>query len=277
MAAAPDSAAAAPGDPTFGSKTLWTLFPAGEVFPVYVADPHRPANSMLFRWYTRKVIPVTTTRRTGLAAGGRFGLLRIDAAGPSRRSWQVSFDAGVDALFDSDYSNDAIGWDGNYGFTVTTGSKGPWSMKVGILHVSAHVGDEYEDRLNRKRIDYTREEIAVGVAWRPHPRLRIYGETGVAYQLLNVQQEPWRLQQGVEYETPMRVFGGRFAWYGAADLQAMQERKWRVDPVIQGGLVTRSGGRTYHLFMEYYNGRPPVTDFFATTESSITTGVRIDL
>ena len=263
-------------DPTFGSRTVVTLFPAGDAFPVYVADPHRPSNAMLSRFYAQKGIQATTTRRTGLAAGGRFGLIRVDTGGPQQRSWQLSLDAGLDGLFDSDNSDDVIGWDGNYGLTLTTASKGPWSLKVGVLHVSAHVGDEYEDRMHRKRIDYTREEVAVGLGWRPASRWRIYAETGRAYQLLNPLQAVWRVQQGFEYESAMRLWAGRFAWYGAADLQAMEERKWRLDPAIQGGIVTKSGGRTYRILIEYYNGRPTVTEFFNTTETSVTIGLRID-
>jgi uncharacterized protein DUF1207 len=263
-------------DPTFGSRTVVALFPAGDVFPVYVADPHRPSNAMLFRFYTHKQIPITTTRRTGLSAGGRFGMLRIDTGGPQRRSLQVSLDAGVDALFDTEYSDDAIGWDGNYGLTVTTASSGPWSLKVGVLHTSAHVGDEYEDRMHRKRLDYTREEVAIGVGWRPAARLRVYGETAHAYEMLNALQAPWRVQQGLEYETRPGLWGGRFAWFGAADLQSMQERNWRIDSALQAGIVTRSAGHTYRMLVEYYNGRPTVTEFFNTTETSITFGIRIE-
>ena len=32
------------------------------------------------------------------------------------------------------------------------------------------------------------------------------------------------------------------AWFGAVDLSALQERDWRLDTALQGGLVTRSTG-----------------------------------
>jgi uncharacterized protein DUF1207 len=145
-----------------------------------------------------------------------------------------------------------------------------------VLHTSAHVGDEYEDRMHRKRLDYTREEVAIGVGWRPAARLRVYGETAHAYEMLNALQAPWRVQQGLEYETRPGLWGGRFAWFGAADLQSMQERNWRIDSALQAGIVTRSAGHTYRMLVEYYNGRPTVTEFFNTTETSITFGIRIE-
>jgi hypothetical protein len=264
-------------DPTFGSGTTVTFFPATDVFPVYVADPQRPTNAMLFNFYARKEIPLTAARRTGLAAGGRFGFLRIVSDGPQQRSFQVSMDAGLDALFDTQYSNEAIGWDGNYGLTFTTASKGPWSFKASLLHVSAHVGDEYEARLHLKRLEYTREEFAFAVGWRPAPRWRVYGEAARAYQLLNATQEPWRVQHGLEYETASGPWRGRFKWYGAADLQAMQERGWSLDTAIQAGVVARSGGRSNRIFLQYYRGRPTISEFFKLTEITVTTGLKIDL
>src|SRR5262245_47836932 len=71
---------------TLDSGAQITLFPAGDPFPVYVADPHRPANAMLCRTQITKSIPDTSTRRTALSAGGRFGMLRFDTA--EKRSWQ---------------------------------------------------------------------------------------------------------------------------------------------------------------------------------------------
>jgi len=272
-----DDGASRPRDPmwTLASGTRVTLFPSGDLFPAYVADPQRPANAMLVRVQQRRGIPDTSVRRTALSAGGRFGFLRIDGRGPNRRSWQVSFEAGIDALFGTTHSDEALGWDGNYGITATTASDGPWSVKLAFLHLSAHLGDEYEERMQRARIDYTREEVAVGIAWRPSSRWRAYAETARAYSMLDAAQAPWRVQHGLEYETG-RFWGGRFAAYGATDCGAMQERRWRIDRAIEGGLVTRLAGRTYRLLMQYHDGRPPVAEFFHVSESALTWGLRID-
>ncbi len=255
-----------------GSKV--SLFPAGDIFPVYVADPHRPANLISTRLTTAPGIPGTTRRRTGLSGGGRFGILRFDTA--AHRSWQVSIEGGIDAMFDSRYSDQAIGWDGNYGLTITTASRGPWSSKVAILHVSAHVGDEYEDRMNRLRINYTREELAVGIGWSPAARRRVYAEVGRAYAMLNRSQAPWRLQAGTEVESSPALLGGHFAWYGATDVQSTQERNWRIDTAFEGGIVTRSGSRASRLLIQQSHGRPMASEFFANTETVLTFALRID-
>ena len=276
----PDDRDDTPRQPTWtlASGAGVSLVPAGDVFPAYVADPHHPTNALLFRFYASKEIPATTTRRTELSGGGRFGMLRVDTAGGAGdrgRSFQVSLDAGLDALFDSAYSDDVVGWDGHYGLTFTTADRGPWAFKLALLHTSAHVGDEYAQRMHHTRIDYTREEVAIGASWRSGPRWRIYGETGIAYMMKIAVQERWRAQTGVEYES-RPVWGDRFAWYGAADVSAMQERDWRVDRTLQGGVVARSHGHTYRMMGEYSKGRPPVAEFFTATESSVTIGLRIE-
>lgn len=259
------------------SGSRFELFPAGDVFPVFVADPHRPTNSIQNGFYPDPEIPATQSPRTLLSAGGRFGMLRFESADLTRRSWQISIEAGLDAVFDSQNRLDAIGWDGNYGLTVTTASAGRLAWKVAVLHVSAHIGDEYQDRVGGRRINYTRQEVAVGAAWRFSPRLRVYSEVGVAYTQRNEEQEPWRLQLGLEHESRPRVWGGRFATYVAADFSSMQERLWRLDTTLQGGLVTRSNGRTMRLFLELHDGRPTVGEFFRFSETIITIGFRIDL
>jgi hypothetical protein len=262
---------------THSSGTTFRLFPSGDVYPVYVADPHRATNTITALVLPRVRIEQTSTPRIGLGAGGRFGMLRIDSGTPGGRSWQVSVEAGLDAVFDSDHKQDAIGWDGNYGLTVTTASAWPFAFKFAVLHQSSHLGDEYSVRTGRARLNYTREEFAVGVSWRMARHWRAYGETGVAYVGRSEGQEPWRAQGGLEYESRPIVFGGRFAWYGAAEFSGREERGWRLDSAVRGGIMTRTDGRTYRIGMGWTDGAPPLGEFFQTTEGWFTFGLWIDL
>jgi hypothetical protein len=261
---------------TLGSgRTIW-LFPVGDVYTVNIADPHRPMNAVMAHFYTRTAIYDSTDVRTGLAAGGRFGILRIDPAESGGRSWQVSVDAGLNAQFDSNNKLDNVGWDGNYGLTLTT-SSGPLGFKLAILHDSAHVGDEYAERTGRTRLDYTREEVIVGLSVRPANGWRLYGEGGYGYYLLTEEQRPWRTQGGLEYTTPLALVGGRFAWYAAVDFSGTEERGWRLDTAVQTGLTTTSGGRRWRVGVEYVDGRGPLGEFFQDSEAWFTLGIWIDL
>jgi len=254
------------------------LFPAGEVFPVYAADPHRPTNQVAIGFYSRTRIPDSSSPRTTLSGGGRFGVLRIDSKSTGGRSWQISLDAGLDGVFDSQYKNDGIGWDGNYGLTVTTArNTSPFAFKVAVMHLSAHLGDEYEERTGLPRVNYTREELAIAMSWQPRKSTRVYGELGVAYRMRSEEQERMRWQMGGEYERPPTVFGGRMAWYSAIDMSLLAERDWRLDTSIQGGLVTRNKGRTYRMYTQWYDGRPTMGQFTQCSEAALSFGFKVDL
>ena len=160
---------------------------------------------------------------------------------------------------------------------TTSAGPSPFGIKFALLHCSAHIGDEYEDRTGKGRINYTREEFAVGLSWQPRPSIRTYGEAGVAYKTRSENQEPWRAQAGVEYEKRPTLFGGRMAWYTAADFSALQERGWRLDTALEGGIVTRNGGRAYRVFLQWYDGRPTVAQFTQYPETSFALGLKIDL
>jgi hypothetical protein len=122
---------------TAGSGTTLTLFPSGDLYRVYIADPHRPTNAIIEMIYQDSTIASASSPRVGLAAGGRFGILRIAPAAGSARSWQVSLIGGLDAFFDSQRRLDAVGWDGNYGITVTTSTPGRLALKVAVLPVGS--------------------------------------------------------------------------------------------------------------------------------------------
>jgi opacity protein-like surface antigen len=254
-----------------------TAFPSGDIYSVYVADPHRPSNSVAESFTVGGGIPETRSPLTQVATGGRFGMVRFGPAAPGGRAWQISVEAGFDALFDSQNKLDVVGWDGNYGLTVTTASSSPLAWKFGLTHVSSHIGDEYLMRTGRERLNYTREELNVGAAWRWSPQWRAYSEAGVAYFRGDDALKPWRLQGGVEWDSGLGPCGRRFACYAAADLSSMQERDWRRDVTAAIGIVVQSVGRTSRIFLEWHDGRPTANEFYTDTVKTLSLGLRMDL
>jgi hypothetical protein len=262
---------------TLDGGTALTLFPPADLYPPYTADPHQPTTAIAELFYTAVRIAHTSSPRTGLTAGGRFGILRIDPPAADGRAWQASITGALHALFDSQRRNDAIGWEGTYGFALTTASAAPLALKVALQHMSSHLGDEYVERTGRTRINYDRGEVAFGGSVRLSRGWRTYVEAGVGYVNRAEGQEPWRGQAGVEYESRAMLWGGRFAWYGATNVAAMQERAWRVDTAVQGGLLTRAHGRIYRIAAGFTEGRPTVGEFFQHSERWFTVGFYIDL
>jgi hypothetical protein len=134
------------------------------------------------------------------------------------------------------------------------------------------------ERTGRKRIGYTRQELAGGISWFPAERWRLYAETGRSLSMSNRQlQDPWRWQLGVEYESAPSFWRRRAAWYAAVDAQTMQERNWRIDVSLQSGFVVKSAGRTWRIGAAWYNGRPMIGEFFQYTERYLSVGLWIDI
>jgi hypothetical protein len=145
------------------------------------------------------------------------------------------------------------------------------------MHLSAHLGDEYQDRTGRRRLNYTREEFALGTAWRLGLRSRAYGEIGIAYITRSEIQEPLRVETGFEHEWAPRFLRHQFAWYAAADFSSLQERGWRLDTSLEGGLVTWANSRAYRVGIGYLNGRPTLGEFSQASESIVSLFLKIDM
>lgn len=255
-----------------------TYFPSGNLYPQYAADVHRIGFGLQWLNFTDTQIPDSGDTRIGIRAGGRFGIIRLSPEGQGGRAWQFDVEGGFNAQFDADHSLDNIGWDGRYGLSVATAKTGRLAFKFGVLHDSSHVGDEYMERTGRTRIGYTRHELAAGVSWHPFGRFRTYAEGAWGYELSNEElQEPGRGQFGIEYESPPLLWDSRMGWYAAADFSAMEERDWRLDYSVQVGHVIHAQGRTWRFGAEWYQGRPPIGEFFQYTEQYLGLGLTIDL
>jgi hypothetical protein len=259
-------------------KTL-RLLPRGDLYKPYIADPHRVNFSAQVLGMIHNDIDSAGDLRIGLKAGGRFGILRRHPNDHPELGWQVSFEAGLDAQFDIENSQDNIGWDGNLGWYLTAATEKGWSYKLAALHTSSHIGDEYIEDTGRKRINYTRREIALGISKQFNAYYRAYGEAGLGYDPGNEDlQEPGRLQAGFEFEHSLKsVWGNLLGWYAALDLSSMEERDWKVDAAVQTGLSLPVKERMHRVGIEVYRGRPPLGEFFQDTEMQITFGIWVDI
>lgn len=237
------------------------MFPSSNLYPAYLADPRQPEFGVTLLGFPDPNIPDSGDRRVGLKLGGRFGLVRIGG-------WQADIEAGFTGQFDIEHSLDNIGWDGTYGFLVSTAFENGVSVQLGTKHISSHVGDEYAERTGRERIEYTREELAAGAAWSIDDRWRTYGEIGWGYQPKDeIGQEPGRLQIGFEHEVPLR---DRLGWYAALDLQAFEERSWQLDPTLQVGILV---DRRWRAGIAVHDGAVPIGEYYQVDETYIALGL----
>ena len=124
------------------------------------------------------------------------------------------------------FKNDAIGLDGNYGLTFTTTTDGiaatdsRWPCCT-FRRISA---TSPQERTGVKRINYTREELALGLSWKFRPRWRTYAEVGIAYR--HSQRRPGSLALAGE------------AWSSEAKDSVVR----RPHGLVWGGGLLRDGG-----------------------------------
>jgi hypothetical protein len=242
----------------------WWIAPPAEFYPYYIADPRRSQSALLLVGILSSEIPDSEGPRFATRLGGRFPLLRAHPESRPDLGWQIDFEAGFFAHFDIDYSLDNIGWDGLYGLTLSWKPKPGLAFRVGRLHDSAHVGDEYAERVGRERIGYTREEYVLGTSLKTAEVWHVYGEVGYAANELDDFQEPLRIQAGVERVGRRHFLDGRMRIYWATDLAATEERDWRITVTAQLGVMMPSGlGTTrYRFALEYGHGRSALGEFF---------------
>ena len=258
-----------------GSEVVF--FPSEALYAPYLADPNRIAFALRVLHYTRTEIPHSGAKRFYLKSGGQFGLVRIQPRGAADLGWQLNLEAGFVSQFDIEEKLDNIGWDGRYGFVVTTAQSKNLSMRFGYLHDSSHVGDEYAERNGRLRIGYTREELAAGISWLSDKGWRTYAEYAHGVVLRSENQKAGRAQVGIEWQPPKPGTRPYRGWYAAADLSAMQERDWKIDVGLQTGYRIDTRGKTWRFGVDWYSGRPPIGEFFQYTESYLGFGLWVDI
>jgi hypothetical protein len=286
QAGQPAAAADEPGsrtadDRSFGVAGGWRgrLVPGSDLYPGYMADPLRPTLATQYLHVIGSEIPDTGDSRFLHHLGGRFGLLRLFPDARPDAGFQLDIQAAYIGMFDNDNSQDNIGWDGVYGVLLTWARGPEQALKFGMQHDSSHLGDEYVERTGRSRIDYTREEVVLGISRRLVSNLRVYGEGAYGYVLGNPEfQDPWRLQGGFEIEDGDRLWGGRLGWFAAADLTTYEENDWNVNLSIQVGLIVPGKGAAPVLRFggAYYNGRSILGEFSQFDEETVSLGLWVD-
>lgn len=269
--------AVAADEPEPRSHSVW-LAPPGDLYRVYVADPRRSQSALLIMSLPSSEIEQAGDLRFGVRLGGRFGLVRFHPPDDPTRGLQLDFEAGFFGQFDLDSSQDNIGWDGLYGLTASWRWSERLAVRLGRLHDSAHVGDEYAEDTGRTRIGYTREEWIAGGSWRLNQAWRLYTEVGWDPAPRPFQRS-WRAQLGGEWVGEQRWWNGWLRPYAAADLQLWEERDWQPGGTLQLGVILPTGRGTsrFRLALEAGTGRSALGEFSFDDETWIALGWYFDL
>lgn len=257
---------------TYPASPFWTwqIAPDGIIYKSYLAGGREPR--MGSQWFHERNLGWLWDS----TLGGRVGLIRYgttDAAWPE--GWQLDFEGAAFARLDLENDRDLVSVDFRFGAPLTF-RDGPWEWKFAYYHLCSHMGDEYIERYpNTDRLNFVRDALVVGLAFRPHPDLRLYVEAGYA-PWVDGGSEPWEFQYGVDY-SPMAPSGFRGAPFLAVNGRIREEVDFGGNFTAQAGWQWR--GETGNLFRfgaHYFNGMSDYYQFFRTFEEHIGLGLWYD-
>lgn len=233
-------------------------FPDTLIYRNYLADPVSPRSG------SKLMIPVHADGRLKLenSIGSQRTIWR--SADPTETcSIDIGGEGAVFSQFDLSTDWDLDAADYRFGFPVGFRA-GRVSGKVHVWHLTSHMGDEYIERTGENRVEYHKNEVAVGVAYDVAPDARIYFDAGYGFLIMHDEAKPWRFQAGAEWAGDV-FWQGPPKTYLATDVKWRHDTGWRIDIALQAGiwLVQEESSSTAGLrvLLEYFRGMSSQTQF----------------
>ena len=154
---------------------------------------------------------------------------------------------------------------------------GAWTFTIEAYHESSHLGDEYEDRFDAKRVDWTREVVGAWVSYRAGP----WRLTGSGSYALRDELELRRAggSVGLDFRPSRGPRSGAIQPVGGIYLDASAATNWRMSGSVKAGMAHRSspGGREIGLAFIAHDGLSTQRQFFREESRYIGVEVRFDL
>jgi len=247
--------AAAPGE------QLPMILPQSHLFQPLLADPRWPHFSASFQRYIDNDL-LRNVASTNF--GESIGLYRF--GGPLQSTIQLGIQAGVFSIFDLDsQSFDLINADYMVGIPLTL-KKGNLSNMTRVFHQSSHLGDEYLLRgQSDERINLSYESVNSMFSYHLPAGFRIYAGGGYIFHEDPSGLDPWSVQTGLEFRSPMVWLKGALRPVFGVDVQNRQESNWDADVSARAGIQFENPdflSRKLQLLFEYYNGKSPNGQFY---------------
>jgi len=174
-----------------------------------------------------------------------------------------------------DSTRSMVSTDFRIGFPITH-REGPWEFKFGYYHLSSHLGDLYMlANPNVERLNYVREQLVLGVAYRPIPDVRFYSEANWAFHVDGGAQ-PWEFQFGIDY-SPTQPNGCYGAPFAAVNSKLCEDLNYSGNFTLEAGWQWRGPtGHTLRTGLEYFDGYSFQRQFYNRFEQFLGAGAWYD-
>ena len=160
----------------------------------------------------------------------------------------------------------------------TTAELGRWSLTAEVLHESSHLGDEYRDRFDATRLDWTREVAAAWVSY----STGLWRVTGNASYMLIDELDLDR--PGAAFAVDYRgrghgqVLGAEVRPVGGVYFDAWAATAWRVSTSARLGVaLTAPKGREIGFSVVAHTGLSTQRQFYRQESRYLGGEVRFDL
>ena len=153
---------------------------------------------------------------------------------------------------------------------------GRWALTLEAYHESSHLGDEYEDRFDAKRVDWTREVVGAWVSYSRGP-WRLSGSGSYALR------DELRLSRagasfGVDFRPPLGSRRGAVRPVGGIYVDASGATRWRVSSSLKAGVALGApGSREIGFALIAHDGLSTQRQFFREESRYVGLEVRFDL
>ena len=154
---------------------------------------------------------------------------------------------------------------------------GAWAFTLEAYHESSHLGDEYEDRFDAKRVDWTREVLGAWVSYGTGSWRFIGSGSYALRDELRLSRAGGSL--GVDFRPPRNGDGGSVRPVGGIYLDANAATNWRVSGSLKAGVALQAspGGREIGLAIIAHDGLSTQRQFFREESRYVGVEVRFDL
>jgi hypothetical protein len=248
----------------------WQVLPEGLMYPAYLAGGRE--SRIGSNWVYE--------RRQGwlwdMSVGGHVGLLRRGSSGAIMpQGWQLDIEGAAFPRLDPEDHRNLVSADFRVGVPLTVRS-GRWEGKLAYYHLSSHLGDEYMATHNTlDRINYSRDAFVLGVAFRPRPSVRFYGEAGWAFYT-DGGSRPWEFQFGIDCSSPFPTTAMGLPFF-AINGRIRQEVDYGGNMTVEAGWQWRGrSGKLMRIGLHYFNGMSDQAQFFRQFESQLGMGAWLD-
>ncbi|MGD0897274.1 MAG: DUF1207 domain-containing protein, partial [Thermoguttaceae bacterium] len=206
--------------------------------------------------------------------GGHVGLIRYGTQDPLwPEGWQLDLDGA--AFPRLDWDRNLVSCDYRLGVPLTV-REGPWEGKFGYYHLCAHLSDEFVlTHPDVARLNYVRDALVLGIAYRPIPDVRIYGEANWAFHT-DGGARPWEFQFGAEL-SPAEPTGFYGAPFLAINGGLRQDVGYGGNVTAEAGWQWRGAtGRLARIGLQYFNGYSDQRQFYRSYEELLGLGIWYD-